>query len=165
MEIERRYWDTACFLAIMNNETGRAGECAAILRAATMRRLQIVTSALTITEVLFPKGGRPLSPELRATVRRFFKHPGIVLVNVDREVAESAQEYYWDHGVRPKDAVHVASAVYAGAPAFETYDSALIALSGKLGGDPLLTVRPPEPLPESPSLPPQTDLLSSEDAD
>lgn len=89
---ERRYWDTACFLAVLGQEPGRVEACEPILRAATMRSLEIVTSAFTITEVLYPRGGKPLSPEVRAKVKRFFRHPGIILVNVDRAVAESAQE-------------------------------------------------------------------------
>lgn len=95
MATERRYWDTACFLAILGREPGRFEACEAILRAAVMRNVEIVTSAFTITEVLYPKGGKPLSAEVRAKVKRFFRHPGIVLVNVDRSVAESAQEYFW----------------------------------------------------------------------
>lgn len=62
MARERRYWDTACFLAVLNREEGRVEVCEPILRAATHRSVEIVTSAFTITEVLLPKGGRPLSP-------------------------------------------------------------------------------------------------------
>lgn len=146
MARERRYRDTACFLAVLNREEGRVEVCERILRAATYRSVEIVTSAFTITEVLLPKGGRPLSPAVRSTITRFFRHPGIVLVNVDRAVAERAQVYFWDQNVRPKDAVHVASAVSAGVPVFETYDAGLIRLSGRLGGSPPLTVREPQPL-------------------
>ncbi|HET7231586.1 MAG TPA: PIN domain-containing protein [Longimicrobium sp.] len=108
-----------------------------------MRELEIVTSAFTITEVLYPKGGKPLPQSVRTKIRRFFLNPGIVLVNVDRAVAENAQGYFWEHNIRPKDAVHVASAVYAGVPVFETYDDKLIALSGAVGDDPRLMIREP----------------------
>lgn len=165
MTIERRYWDSACFIAVMNGEPGRVETCASVLRSAAMRRLEIVTCAFTITEVLYPKGGNPLSRELRDRVKRFFRSPGIVLVNVDRMLAEAAQEYYWDHNVRPKDAIHIASAVLAGVPVFETYDSGLIRFSGQVGGDPELRIREPEAVPgaASRSRGPQTELLGGEE--
>lgn len=147
MAAERRYWDTACFLAVLGEEAGRVEVCAPILRAATKRTLdlEIVTSAFTITEVLYPRGGQPLSPAIREKVKRFFRNPGIVLVVVDREIAESAQEQFWDHGVRPKDAVHIASALAAKVPVFETYDVKLLKLSGKVG-DGTLIIREPVPV-------------------
>lgn len=163
MPTERRYWDSACFIAVLSEEAGRVDECAAILRAATARRLEIVTSAWTITEVLHPKKGQPLSAAVRARVKRFFRNPGIVLVNVDRAVAESAQEYFWDHNVKPKDAIHVASAVYAGVPVFETYDGGLIRLSGLVGAGPPLEIREPALHPDSTGAPPtraQDDLFT-----
>lgn len=147
MALERRYWDSACFISILAREAGRVEVCAPILRAAELHALEIVTSAWTITEVLHPKGGTPLPASVRATVKSFFHRSGIVLVNVDRRIAESAQEYFWDFGVRPKDAIHVACAIEAKAPVFETYDSGLIKLSGKVGGSPTLEIREPEPVP------------------
>jgi predicted nucleic acid-binding protein len=146
MALERRYWDSACFISILSREAGRVEVCAPILRAVELRALEIVTSAWTITEVLHPKGGTPLSASVRATVKSFFHRSGIILVNVDRRIAENAQEYFWDCGVRPKDAIHVACAIEANAPVFETYDSGLIKLSGKLGGSPTLEIREPQPV-------------------
>lgn len=143
---ERRYWDSACFIAVLNEEEDRVETCAAVLAAAAAGQVEIVTSAFTITEVLHPKGGRPLPPDLRRTVNSFFRRPEIVVVNVDRDVAEKAQSYFWDFGVRPKDAIHVASAIHASAPVLETYDDALIDLSEKLGGSPVLRVRKPYPI-------------------
>ncbi len=166
MPIERRYWDSACFIAVLAQEAERVDVCADILRAAAGRRLEIVTSAWTITEVLHPKGGRPLSAPVRARVKRFFRSSGIVLVNVDRSVAESAQEYFWDFNVKPKDAIHVASAVYAGVPIFETYDGGLIRLSGKVGADPPLEIREPVLQPGSTGAPPamaQDDLFAGQE--
>lgn len=163
MVIERRYWDSACFLAVLGNEPGRVQVCEPILRAAAKRTVdvEIVTSAFTITEVLYPKGGSPLPPALRATVARFFRHPGIILVNVDRDIAESAQEFFWDHKVRPKDAIHVASAVAAKVPVLETYDDKLLKLSGKIG-DGSLVIR--EPVPIIAATPPQSAVAKPLDS-
>jgi predicted nucleic acid-binding protein len=157
MKLERRYWDSGCFLAILNREPGRVDTCAAILKAAERRDLEIVTSAFTITEVLYPKNGEKLAPEKRHTVRQFFRRRGIVLVNCDREVAEAAQDYVWDFNVRPKDAIHVASAIRWNVPVIETYDGGLLKLSEKVAGDPILIIRKPEIAPVA--IKPQVDLL------
>ena len=117
--------------------------CGSVLQAAEDGKLELVTSAFTITEVLQPKGERPLSPEKRALVQRFFRRPEFVIVNVDRRLAEYAQRYFWDFNIKPKDAIHVASAVYAGVPVLETFDEGLIRHNGRLGGSPVLQVRRP----------------------
>lgn len=107
---ERRYWDSACFIAVLNGEPGRADDCESVLRAAQDGGVEIVTSAFTITEVLQPRGGRPLPEPLRQIVNSYFRRPEILIVNVDRTLAEQAQRFFWDFGVKPKDAIHVASA-------------------------------------------------------
>lgn len=142
---DRRYWDTACFIAWLGREAGRAEVCGSILFAAEAGEVDLVTSAFTLTEVLRPKGRDRLDPNLRQTILDFFRHPWITLVQVDRIVAERAQAFVWDRGVRPKDAIHVASAVLAKCSVFETYDSDLIELSGRVGGSPILQIRHPEP--------------------
>jgi predicted nucleic acid-binding protein len=161
---ERRYWDSGCFIAIVSEEAGRVDVCDPILRATQVHALEIVTSAFTITEVLHPKGGPKLAPEKRAVIKRFFRRSGILLVEVDRTLAEDAQEFYWDFGVKPKDAIHVASAIAGGCTILETYDEGLIKLDGKLGTPPL-TIRKPVPLsvpkPKRPLAPPSPDLFGS----
>jgi predicted nucleic acid-binding protein len=143
---ERRYWDAACFIAWFNEEPGRVETCGSILRAMEEGQIELVTSAFTITEVLLPKGGKKLAPELRQQVTEFFRKPQLILVAVDRPLAEAAQRYVWDFNVRPKDAIHVASAIRARAPALETYDRDLIKLSGRVGGNPVLQIREPVPV-------------------
>lgn len=85
-----------------------------MIREAEAGNLEIVTSTLTLVEVLWPKG-QPLQlpSERAATVQRFFEHEWIVLYELDRTLAERAREVVWDHGIRPKDAVHVATALDA----------------------------------------------------
>lgn len=142
---DRRYWDSACFIAWFKEEPGRAETCGSVLEAAQAGDVQIVTSAFTITEELYPQGGERLSERHRKLVTTFFRRPEFVFVQVDRFLAEAAQRYVWDFGVRPKDAVHVASAIYAAVPVPETYDGGLIKLNGRLGGNPVLAVREPVP--------------------
>ncbi|MBD0348716.1 MAG: type II toxin-antitoxin system VapC family toxin [Thermoleophilia bacterium] len=129
-----RYWDTVCFLGVLNAEPDKLSACRAVIAEAERGNVRVVTSALTIAEVLWPKGS-PLSlgrDKLRR-VQTFMQHEWIAVRDVDRTVAEEARELVWDHNVRPKDAIHVATALDAGVEQFDTFDGDLIALSGQIG--------------------------------
>lgn len=139
----RRYWDSAAFLAWLKPEPGRVDKCRTVIDAAAEGEVEILTSALTLAEVLWPRGGDRIPEENRKVVREFFKHEYIVVVQVDRRVAEQAQELVWSHGVRPKDAIHLASALIAKVPFFDTFDDDLLALNGKLGNNPVLRIGHP----------------------
>jgi hypothetical protein len=109
-----------------------------VLEAAERGEVEIVVSALTLAEVLWMKNSPRLPAEERQRIRDFFKREYILVVDVNRRVAEMAQDVVWKHSVKPKDAVHVASALLARAEYLDTFDGELIKLSGKVGGNPLL---------------------------
>ncbi|MGH7057386.1 MAG: type II toxin-antitoxin system VapC family toxin [Acetobacteraceae bacterium] len=75
-------------------------------------------------------------------VRRFFRHSYIRLWNLTRSIAEDAQDLVWNQSIRPKDAVHVATALATGCAALETFDEGLLKQSGMVGSRPL-TIRKP----------------------
>ncbi len=153
MSREIRYWDSVVFLAYFLEEPGRVDSCAAILEEAEKGKILIVTSALTLAEVLALRGQPRISPDanLKRKVTDFFKNEYISVQNVTRQVAELARDLVWDHGIMPKDAIHVASALAVEAPILETYDRPLIGKSG-LVGNPALIIREP-PQPTAPKLP------------
>jgi predicted nucleic acid-binding protein len=140
---ELRYWDSACFLAYFLEEAGRADACEAVLEEAEKGKILIVTSALTIAEVLAIRGKKQLPPiaQMKKKVIDFFKNEYIAVQNVTREVAELARDLVWDKKIKPKDAVHVASALAAGCPILETYDGPLTKKGGKVG----IIIREPPP--------------------
>lgn len=143
-----RYWDTVCFLGILNEEQDKLSACRAVIGEAERGNVRIVTSALTIAEVLWPKDSALLPREKAEVVQRLFQHEWIVVRDIDRTVAEHARNVVWDHGVKPKDALHVATALDAGVEQFDTFDGPLIDLSGQIGNPPLVIGKPnlPEPL-------------------
>lgn len=75
-------------------------------------------------------------------VQSFFRKSFIRVVNVTRKIAERAQELVWDHGIRPKDAIHVATAEFYEVPVVETFDADLIAKSGHVGVPPIEIRKP-----------------------
>jgi predicted nucleic acid-binding protein len=141
--IEKIYWDTDCFLGHFQAEIGKADKCDGVLERAERGDVLIITSALTIAEVLWMRNGPRLTKDKAATVQKFFRRSYIRVVNVTRKIAQSAQIVVWDNDVRPKDAIHVATAIAFGVDALETFDVGLIGKSGKVG-NPLLLIREPE---------------------
>jgi predicted nucleic acid-binding protein len=138
-----RYWDSAAFLGLFLDEPGRADDCKAVIKTAQEGRVRIVTSALTLTEVVTLKGYKPLPAEQADMIRHFFRNPWSVLREVDRYTAEEAQDLVWEHiTLRPKDAIHVATAVRAGVGFLDTYDEPLIALTDTIGDPPLRIAKP-----------------------
>jgi predicted nucleic acid-binding protein len=60
---------------------------------------------------------------------------------VTRAIAEDAQDLVWGNDIRPKDAIHVATALEVRATALETFDEDLLKKFGVRG----LTIRKPIP--------------------
>lgn len=144
MPVEIVYWDSACFLALFQNEKGHAELCEGTLERAEKGEVVIITSTLTVAEVLWLRDGPKLSQDKADIIRKFFRRSYIRLRNVTRVTSESAQDLVWDSNVKPKDAIHLATAIEAKADAVETFDDGLLKKSRKMG-DPPLEIRQPIP--------------------
>jgi predicted nucleic acid-binding protein len=149
--VANRYWDTCVFLGWLKEEPDKLPQCEAAIREAEIGKLKIVTSTLTVAETLFLiKGERPVSRESRQRLRGFFESEYIELAELDRPTAELAQDVIWDFEVRPKDAVHVATAVKLreriGIEQLDTFDGPLASLNGKIHSLPIGQPNLPEDL-------------------
>jgi predicted nucleic acid-binding protein len=142
---QRRYWDSDAFLGWLKAEPDKVSECQAVIRVAEEGNTEIVTSALTLAEVLYLRGHQPIPAADAEKLERFFEHEYIVVNDVDRMLAEEARKFVWDKGIRPKDAIHVATAIDAKVERLETFDADLIKHSGAVGNPPLTIGRPYEP--------------------
>jgi predicted nucleic acid-binding protein len=149
--VRYRYWDACVFLGWLKAEPDKLAACQAGIRMAERGELTIITSVLSLAEVLRLKGNDPIPVADREAVRAFFENDYISLYEVDRTIAEKAQDVVWNHGVRPKDAIHVATALSTATTItieqFDTFDTGLIALNGQIGA-PALTIGLPN-LPEA----------------
>ena len=114
------------------------------------RTVTLVTSALTIAEVLWLKGhpDKKITPQNAHKVEAFFRHSWIVIREVDRFIAEAARDLVWNKNVKPKDAIHLATALQHDVDydQFDTFDGDLIKLSGTVGDPPLTIGRPNLPM-------------------
>ena len=141
--MEKIYWDSDCFLGHFQDEKGKVEKCDGVLQRADRGDVIIVTSALTIAEVLWMRGAPRITKDKAEIVQKFFRRSYIRVYNVTRKIAESAQVLVWDHSIKPKDAIHVATAIYLTVDVLETFDESLIGKSGTVG-TPLLLIREPQ---------------------
>ena len=87
------------------------------------------------------RSGPKLGEDKARLLNRFFRRSFLRVVNVDRKIAESAQRLVWSDDIKPKDAIHIATALRYGCGILETFDAPLIAKSGDLEG---LVIREPQ---------------------
>jgi predicted nucleic acid-binding protein len=138
MNAHARYWDSDTFLGWLQEEEGKVEDCRNVLRACESGNVTLVTSSLTIAEVLALRGKPKITKAKSETVRDFFRRSYIVVRDLDRVTAEFARELVWDYSITPKDAIHVATAIKmhglipGGIVQFDTFDRKLIAAAGKL---------------------------------
>ena len=120
----RIYWDTSCFICLLNDqEHDRRLICEDVLNHARGGEVEILTSCFTIAEVIRPKGQpNPLAAEHVDKIRRMFRWPWIVTVEVDPRLAHIAAELAQQHGIKPPDAVHAASAILHRAKTLYAWD-------------------------------------------
>ena len=126
----RYYWDANVFIALISNlNTPEAIEnrdmCSRIIQQAMDGEIEILTSVLTLVEVLFPQENRamPVPNEIRQRVRQLFDEPYVTLVALDEARASEARDLRWTHPwLKTADAVHVSSAAYARVDEMQTYD-------------------------------------------
>ncbi len=143
MKVEQRYWDSVCFLGWLKNEQEKQEACRNVLEAVDTGRLLIVTSAITLVEVIKLKGATPVNQSDSETIERFFKNHYIRVQNVDRKTAEIARSLIWKHkSIQPKDAIHLATAKKHQISIFDTFDEQLIKFDGKIGQPAIKIGRP-----------------------
>ena len=144
MTVERIYWDSDVFLGWFQNEAGKVERCEGVIQRAERGEVLIVTSTLTLAEVLWMRNQPCLSKDKADLVQKFFRRSYIRVYNVTRKIAENTQSVVWDNGIKPKDAIHVSTAINLKVDALETFDEGLLKKSGQVG-EPLLKIRQPEP--------------------
>jgi len=143
------YWDSCVYLDFLRGGHPNQAHLRAVLKDWEAGKVTLVTSTLTIAEVLYVPGIQPtvrLDESRREDLIDLFRPTGdrdLTLVELTRPIAEAARDLCWSHGVRPKDAVHVASALAANCGVLHTHDEGLQKRSGQVGRDPILEITQP----------------------
>jgi predicted nucleic acid-binding protein len=104
------------------------------LKCAESGEIKIVTSALTVAEVVRVKDMERLPIEKEGVLYDFFQHEFNIVVSVDWFVATRARRLIFDYPtLKPMDAIHLATAIKAKVFEMHTYDGGLLAMSEKVG--------------------------------
>ena len=124
MTAERRYWDSCNFISLVaEDEVERAEICQRVLEDTEKGDVGIITSALTIAEVVKPKGSPAFTAAKEQTIASFFEHRYILIHDVTRIIGEASRRLSREHGLKPRDAIHLATALLAGADVFESWNT------------------------------------------
>lgn len=143
--IVQRYWDSNAFLGWLNKDPACWDICDQILADAEAGKCEIVTSTVTWAEVFWVKPAPPrtspiLKPDQVRAIKDLFGKSFVIAAELDRITAELARELLFtfaqSHGLTPKDALHLATAIKSKARGtvewFDTWDHPLSQLTGQL---------------------------------
>ena len=151
---KRCYWDASTWIKLISNlQTQQAADerwhCERLFEQAMKGHLQILTSAMSVVEVLRGEIDQgvstpPIPQEIRERIEALFDEPYIVLIPLDPARAQEARDLRWTTPwLGTADSIHIASAVYAQADVLHTFDGAggkprrMLSLSGQVGSPPL----------------------------
>jgi predicted nucleic acid-binding protein len=144
------YLDSSVYIAAIRQEADRVSTAERILHDARAGQIQLVASTFVITEVYKGRDSPPLTPQQEQTIDDYFQHEFITWVELDMLVARDARRLARQHGLKPPDAVHLASAIKGGADQLLRWDDKFRLKDGHYEGvtvcEPHLVGRP-EPLP------------------
>lgn len=140
---KRVYWDSCAWIALIQKEkiqesngSGKVIEdrfslCMSVIKEAEARKIEIATSAFTLAEVC---RSAELKAQTEDTIVAYFENDYLLLVNVDSVVGERARGLMMSGipGLKPPDAVHLATALVSSADAMHTFDDKLLKLDGTI---------------------------------
>ena len=143
------YLDSNFYLDVLRGDEQRYATLRHILEAWRRGEVRVVTSALTIAEVLNLRRRAGLTrlrlpPEREPQIDELFNHRDmnrILIVDVTRQLAAESRQLVWGHGIEPRDAIHICTALLAKVPVMFTSDQEL--WSKDVGGDPPLSIEEP----------------------
>lgn len=136
------YWDSCPFIALIGKNEERRDMCRLIMKEAEKGNLHIVTSAFTFAEVIRPEEEPILDTVQEIEVLRFLANEYIIVRYVDRQIGDIARQVARQTGLKPPNAIHVATALKLEANLLHTYDRRILAQNDKLGIPPLRIEKP-----------------------
>ena len=121
--MSRIFWDTNLFVYLVEHKGGLAERVAALRRRMIERNDELVTSTLTLGELLV----KPKSTGNRELGRRYEEliEAGTTVLPFDRRAVPSFAEIRRDRSIRAPDAIQLACAAAAGTDLFITNDRRL----------------------------------------
>lgn len=136
------YWDACVFLSLLEETPGRIAIIQELASQADARKISIVTSTLSITEVAYTaveKKGEALSDDEESAIDTLWSpsSPFTLLEfhSLQARKARMLMRRALEGGLslKPNDAIHLAAAAESGVEQFSTYDERLDKFAGIAG--------------------------------
>ncbi len=133
---KRLAWDSCAWISYIQQEEvvlkdgsteDRGVMCRPVLQAAEKGDVEIVVSSVALVEVICKNKDVSIDDQ---KVRDYFDNDYILLVSADKDVCDLARELMLagHAGLRPADAIHVATACISNADELHTFDGKLLDL-------------------------------------
>ena len=122
--MSRIFFDTNLFIYLLEDEGERGARVSAIIQRMSDRRDELLTSTLTLAEVLV----KPLAMgdvEWADRYEKLLNTPGVTLLGFDRASARIYAQLRQDKTLKPPDAIQLACAASAKCDLFITNDDRL----------------------------------------
>lgn len=126
------YIDSCVFISYLKNEA-TAQQCEGLFDSAEKGNITLVTSSLTLTEVIKVKSNIIIPQADQEKLKKFFLNKYILIANFERKIAENARDLIWQYShLNPKDAGHLATALHLNVPTLYSFDEHFLKLNGKI---------------------------------
>ncbi len=117
--------DTSPFIYLVEKHPTYEERVVAIFGQVGIGRVQVITSMLTLTEVLIMPFAKKQLHYVHEYREMLLNTQSILSIEVDKKIAERAAELRAKYGFKTPDALHVATALETGCQAFLTNDMGL----------------------------------------
>lgn len=108
------YLDANIFIYAATNNGKEGDICRGILTKLVFKKIKGYASFLAWDEVVYAiRRGKDKEIAIKEG-KNFLNFPNLVLLNVDRKVMNKAQELIDKYNLKPRDAIHAASAIING---------------------------------------------------
>lgn len=136
------YWDTDVFIHRIQKSPEHIAILQQITDAAERGEVVFVQSTFTISELVKDPDGEKLTETQESAIETFFENEFVIVRTLTEQIAFLSRRIAREHGLKPGDAVHVATAIFWKVPILHTYDEKLLKRNGLIG-DPALTIEKP----------------------
>lgn len=137
----RRVWDASTIIRYLAGSEDAKPDVPRIIDDAVRGDTEIVVSAIAECEVAKLEGYDAAAA--KSLITNFFNRPYILRATVDPFVSRETRRLVRERGLKPPDAIYVATAIRLQVPLLETYDNKLLALDGE-EGNPTVAIRKPQ---------------------
>jgi predicted nucleic acid-binding protein len=119
---EKHYFDSCILIGFANKEPEKFTECKNIIQAGEEGIIEVYTSAFTTAELAKIKNFSYSNEEMEEIIQQIFNWSWLNLVAFERETGKISRHLTREYGLKPFDALHLATAIRQRVNYFDTTD-------------------------------------------